>query len=57
MAAISAASVEELFDLLAQQKVKPVIADVMPLRDAAKANERREKGEVKGKLVLKCNFE
>ncbi len=44
-----------LFALLAQGKVKPVIAERMPLVDAARAHELLEKGSATGKIVLICN--
>jgi NADPH:quinone reductase-like Zn-dependent oxidoreductase len=43
-----------LFDLLCQQKIRPVIAGRFPLREAARANELLEKAQVSGKLVLLC---
>ena len=42
----------KLFDLLAQKRVSPRIAEVFPLMDARKANERLEAGGIEGKLVL-----
>jgi NADPH2:quinone reductase len=42
----------KLFDLLAQRKISPRIAQTVPLLDARKANERLEEGGIKGKLVL-----
>ncbi len=42
----------KLFDLLAQRKISPRIAQTLPLLDARKANERLEAGGVDGKLVL-----
>jgi len=47
----------KLFQLLAEGKIKPVIAGVLPLVEAAHANEMLERGEVQGKLVLKCSNE
>ena len=41
-----------LFDLLAQNKIKPVIAARMPLAEAKRAHELVEKAEVQGKIVL-----
>jgi NADPH2:quinone reductase len=41
-----------LFDLLRQQKIKPLIAERLPLADARKAQELLEKGGVTGKIVL-----
>jgi NADPH:quinone reductase-like Zn-dependent oxidoreductase len=42
----------KLFDLLAQRKITPRIAQTFPLLDARKANERLEAGGIDGKLVL-----
>ena len=42
----------ELFDLLAQNKIKPIIAARMPLAEARRAHELIEKAEVQGKIVL-----
>jgi NADPH2:quinone reductase len=44
-----------LFDLLQQQKIKPLIAQRIPLAEARRAHEVLEKGGVKGKIVLVCN--
>jgi NADPH:quinone reductase len=44
----------KLFDLLVQNKIRPVIAGKFPLREAARASELLEKGQVSGKLVLLC---
>ncbi len=41
-----------LFGLLAQDKIKPVIAAQMPLAEASRAHELIEKAEVQGKIVL-----
>lgn len=45
----------KLFDLLAQGKIKPVIARRMPLAEARRAHELIERGEVQGKIVLTVN--
>ena len=42
----------ELFQLLAEKKLKPRIADRMPLLEARAANERLERGAVDGKIVM-----
>lgn len=42
----------KLFDLLAQNKIKPIIAARMPLAEAGRAHELIEKAEVQGKIVL-----
>ena len=42
----------KLFDLLAQSKISPRVAQTFPLLDARKANERLEAGGIEGKLVL-----
>lgn len=44
-----------LFDLLRQQKIKPIIAQQLPLSEARKAHELLGKGGVTGKIVLVCN--
>ncbi len=41
-----------LFKLLEDGKLKPVIADRLPILEAAQANERLERGGVRGKIVL-----
>lgn len=41
-----------LFDLLAQNKIKPVIAARMPLTEVKRAHELVEQAEVQGKIVL-----
>jgi NADPH2:quinone reductase len=45
----------DLFDLLQQHKIKPLIAQLFPLADARKAHELLGKGGVTGKIVLTCN--
>ncbi|MCU7549007.1 medium chain dehydrogenase/reductase family protein [Chitinophagaceae bacterium LB-8] len=44
-----------LFDLLLQQKIKPLISQRMPLAEARQAQELLGKGGVTGKIVLVCN--
>ena len=44
-----------LFDLLRQQKIKPIIAERFPLAEAPQAQELLEKGGVIGKIVLVPN--
>ncbi len=41
-----------LFDLLRQEKIKPLIAKRFPLAEARHAQELLEKGGVTGKIVL-----
>ena len=41
-----------LFQFLAARQIQPVIAERLPLREAARANELLEKSQVSGKLVL-----
>jgi NADPH:quinone reductase-like Zn-dependent oxidoreductase len=45
----------KLFDLLAQGKIKPVIAMRMPLAEARRAHELIERADVQGKIVLTIN--
>ena len=42
----------KLFDLLSQNKIKPIIAARMPLAEARRAQELVEQAEVQGKIVL-----
>jgi NADPH2:quinone reductase len=44
-----------LFDLLQQQKIKPLIAQRFPLAEARHAHELLGKGGVTGKIVLVCH--
>lgn len=44
-----------LLNLLAQEKIKPIVAARMPLNQAARAHELLAGGSVKGKIVLICN--
>jgi hypothetical protein len=44
-----------LFDLLQQQKIKPLIAEQFPLAEARHAHELLAKGGVTGKIVLLPN--
>jgi NADPH:quinone reductase-like Zn-dependent oxidoreductase len=46
------ADLTELFNLLAQGKIKPVIAERMGLTEAARAHELVERAAVRGKIVL-----
>jgi NADPH:quinone reductase-like Zn-dependent oxidoreductase len=49
------ADLTELFNLLAQGKIKPVIAEWMRLDEAARAHELIEQAAVQGKIVLMVN--
>lgn len=42
----------DLFDLLAQRKIEPIIAKRMPLSEARQAHELIENARVQGKIVL-----
>jgi len=44
-----------LFDLLQEKKVKPLIAERLPLAEAKHAQELLGSGGVTGKIVLACN--
>jgi NADPH2:quinone reductase len=44
-----------LFDLLQQQKIKPLVARRIPLTEAREAHELLGRGGITGKLVLVCN--
>ena len=43
----------KLLAMLAEGRIDPVVADVLPLEDVRRAHERVEAGEVAGKLVLR----
>ncbi|MEM7038719.1 MAG: medium chain dehydrogenase/reductase family protein, partial [Bacteroidota bacterium] len=47
----------KLLHLLAEGRLKPIIEERLPLKDAVKAHERIEKGGIKGKLVLLPHLE
>jgi NADPH:quinone reductase-like Zn-dependent oxidoreductase len=44
---------KQLAELIDAGKIKPVIAQVMPLKDAAKGHQLSEEGHTRGKIVLK----
>jgi len=44
-----------LFELLREQKIKPLIARRLPLAQAREAQELLGKGGVTGKIVLVCD--
>ncbi len=44
-----------IFNLLKQQKIKPIIATRLPLNQAVRAHELLESGSMTGKIVLICN--
>lgn len=44
-----------LLNLVEQGKIKPVVAERMPLNQADQAHELLAGGSVKGKIVLFCN--
>jgi NADPH2:quinone reductase len=44
-----------LLDLLRDKKIKPMIAELIPLIEARRAQELLGQGSVRGKLVLVCN--
>jgi NADPH:quinone reductase-like Zn-dependent oxidoreductase len=45
-----------LLNLLRDEKIKPMIAERIPLSEARRAHELLGQGSVKGKLVLVCNW-
>jgi NADPH:quinone reductase-like Zn-dependent oxidoreductase len=46
--------VAQLMQLLREKSISPVLAERMPLRDAARAHEMLEGAAVSGKIVLMC---
>jgi len=47
------AELQEVLQFFENDRLKPVVDSVFPLKDAAKAQERMEKSEQFGKIVLK----
>jgi NADPH:quinone reductase-like Zn-dependent oxidoreductase len=47
------ADLAALFELLAEGRIDPAIAEVVPLSEVRRAHERVEAGEVQGKLVMR----
>ena len=45
----------KLFELLKDQKIKPMIAERIPLIEARRAHELLGQGSLKGKIVLVCD--
>ena len=45
----------ELFSMLAERRIAPVVAEELPLEEVRRAHERIEAGEVAGKLVLRVS--
>jgi NADPH:quinone reductase-like Zn-dependent oxidoreductase len=45
-----------LLELLRQGKIEPIIAERIPLEEAARAHELLGRGAVIGKIVLLCNI-
>ncbi|SDY90376.1 medium chain dehydrogenase/reductase family protein [Citreimonas salinaria] len=43
----------QLFELLAERRIDPVVAEVLPLDDVRRAHEMIEAGEARGKLILR----
>jgi D-arabinose 1-dehydrogenase-like Zn-dependent alcohol dehydrogenase len=41
--------------MLAERKIVPVVAEVLPLAEVRKAHERVEAGDVAGKLVMRVS--
>ncbi len=44
-----------LFDMLAAGRIRPAIADVVPLADVQRAHQRIEAGDVQGKLIMRVS--
>ena len=44
----------KVFQLVKEGRIRPLIAEVLPLPEARRANELLERGGVQGKLLLKC---
>jgi NADPH:quinone reductase-like Zn-dependent oxidoreductase len=46
---------QAIFNLLKQQKIKPIISTRLPMNQAVQAHELLESGSITGKIVLICN--
>ncbi len=44
---------QQIADLIDSGKIKPVISEIMPLKDAAEAQKKSEDGHTRGKIVLR----
>ncbi len=44
-----------LLHLLKENKIKPIVDSVIPMAGVADAHKRIENGDVKGKIIVKCN--
>lgn len=44
---------QQIADLIDSGKIKPIISEIMPLKDAAKAQKKSEDGHTRGKIVLR----
>lgn len=49
------ADLARLFGMLADGRIAPIIAEVIPLKDVRRAHERIEAGEIAGKLVMRVS--
>jgi NADPH:quinone reductase-like Zn-dependent oxidoreductase len=57
MAQPNSRQLDEIRRLIESGQVRPVIGEVMPLKDAAPAHERLERHGIRGKLVLEVATE
>jgi NADPH:quinone reductase-like Zn-dependent oxidoreductase len=48
-----ASELAKITKLIEQKKIKPIVSQVLPLTDAAKADEQAETHHTRGKMVLK----
>ena len=53
MAQSTPGDLQQIADLVDSGKVKPIIAEVLPLAEAAQAHKKIEKGHTRGKIVLR----
>ena len=44
---------QQIADLIDSGKVKPVVSEILPLKEAARAHTKSEKGHTRGKIILK----
>lgn len=53
MAQSTPGDLQQIADLVDSGKVKPIIAEILPLAEAAQAHKKIEKGHTRGKIVLR----
>ncbi len=53
MAKSLSGDLQQIADLIDSGKIKPVISEIIPLKEAAEAHKKIEEGHTRGKIVLR----